>query len=68
MEDGKLIYAHDRSRNNPLRSATEYYLQAVETVRENKARYAEAEIRARQQRPVRPPWFPTPEGAFDGQE
>lgn len=38
-EDGKTLLAHDRARNRPARPATEYFLQAVETLRDNKARY-----------------------------
>ncbi len=57
IEDGKNLLAHDKVRRLPLRPTTEYFLHAVETVRENKARYAEAEARARQQRPARPVYF-----------
>jgi shikimate kinase len=57
MEDGKNLFAHDKVRGLPLRPATEYFLRAVETVRDNKARYAEAEARARSQRPARPVYF-----------
>ena len=42
---------------HPLRTPTAYFLAAVDTVRENKARYAEAEAAARLQRPERPSWF-----------
>jgi len=48
IEDGKTLYAYDRARNLQLRTPTEYFLSAVETVRANKERYAEAEARARQ--------------------
>jgi transitional endoplasmic reticulum ATPase len=54
LEDGKNLFAYDRVRGVPSRPITEYFLQAVETVRENKARYADAEARARQKRPTRP--------------
>ncbi|HLK59447.1 MAG TPA: ATP-binding protein [Chthonomonadaceae bacterium] len=57
IEDGKLLYAYDRSQGLPMRPTTEYFLAAVETVQANKERYAEAEALARQQRPQRPPWF-----------
>jgi shikimate kinase len=57
IEDGKNLLAFDRVRGVPLEPATEYFLRAVETVRDNKARYAEAEARARQQRPARPVYF-----------
>lgn len=56
-EDGKLLLAQDRAQQVPLRPATEYFLQAVETVRANKARYAEAEACARRQRPIRAPHY-----------
>jgi len=57
VEDGKTLFAYDRARQRPMRPATEYFLNAVETVRSNKELYAQAEARARLQRPSRPPWF-----------
>ena len=57
VEDGKTLYAYDKAQGHPLRSATEYFLLAVEAVRANKQRYAEAEARARQQRPTRSVWY-----------
>ncbi len=56
-EDGKLLLAQDRVRKRPPRPATEYFLQAIETVRANQARYAEAEAVARRQRPIRGPQY-----------
>jgi transitional endoplasmic reticulum ATPase len=50
MEDGKNLYAADRVREEPMKPATDYFLRAIELVRENRARYAEAEKKAR--RPV----------------
>ena len=64
LEDGKLLFAHDRSRGKPMRPATEYFIAAARTVRENKERYADAEAQARSQRPVRPPWFDVASIAF----
>jgi hypothetical protein len=40
-----------------LRPPTEYFLAAIETLRANKARYAQAEALARVRRPSRPQWF-----------
>ncbi|MFL5341482.1 MAG: AAA family ATPase [Gemmataceae bacterium] len=57
VEDGKILFAHDKVRGIAPRPATEYFLGAAESVRQNKARYAEAEARARQQRPQRPVFF-----------
>ncbi len=57
VEDGKTLFAYDKARQRPLRSPTEYYLSAVETVRANKERYAAAEAHARQQRPQRPSYY-----------
>jgi ATP-dependent 26S proteasome regulatory subunit len=56
-EDGKLLLAGDKSRRQPLRPLTDYFLEAVATVSTNKRRYAEAEARARRQRPLRGPHF-----------
>ncbi len=50
VEDGKNLFAYDRVRGVPLRPATEYFRQAIATVRANKQRYVEAEARARQMR------------------
>ena len=50
IEDGKTLYAYDRAHQQPLRSSTDYMIAAVELVRSNKARYAEADAHARQQR------------------
>jgi hypothetical protein len=41
---------------------TEYLLEALETVRANKERYAQAEARARARHPERPPYFDIPFG------
>jgi hypothetical protein len=57
VEDGKNLLAYDKVRGLPLQPVTEYFLRAVATVRENKARYAEAEARARRQHPTRPAYF-----------
>jgi shikimate kinase len=50
IEDGKNLLAADRARKVAPAPPTEYFLRAVETVRVNKERYAEAEERARQRR------------------
>jgi SpoVK/Ycf46/Vps4 family AAA+-type ATPase len=47
IEDGKVLFAFDRSRKAPLKPVTDYFLSAITTVRENKKRYAEAEARIR---------------------
>jgi transitional endoplasmic reticulum ATPase len=62
VEDAKTLYAYDKVQGHSLRPSTEYFLAAVETVRANKARYAEAEARARLQRPARPHWFDAASG------
>lgn len=56
-EDGKLLLAQDWVQKLPLRPATDYFLQAIETVRANKARYAGAEAVAHRQRPIRGPQY-----------
>jgi predicted AAA+ superfamily ATPase len=66
VEDSKTLYAYDRARAVPLRPVTDYFLAAVETVRSNKERYAEAEAAARLHRPQRPPWFGMMSGMPDG--
>ena len=46
VEDGKAIYAYDKARQLDLQAPTGYFLKAVEGVRENKQRYAEAEAQS----------------------
>jgi len=46
VEDGKAIYAYDKAKCIELKEPTGYFLKAVEGVRENKQRYAEAEAQA----------------------
>src|SRR5207247_7797222 len=46
VEDGKAIYAYDKAKSLDLKEPTNYFLKAVEGVRENKRRYAEAEAQA----------------------
>lgn len=57
MEDGKLLFGFDRQHGRPMQTPTEYFLAAVMTVLENRARYSAAAARTRQQHPSRPPWF-----------
>ena len=45
-EDGKALFAYDKARGQPRKQSTDYFLAAVETVRANKERYAEAEAQA----------------------
>ncbi len=40
VEDGKLLFAHDRATGRPLRPIDEYFLEAIEGVREHRRRYA----------------------------
>lgn len=46
MDDGKTLYAYDKAKGFELKEPTGYFLKAVEGVRENKQRYAEAEAQA----------------------
>jgi transitional endoplasmic reticulum ATPase len=45
VEDGKALLAYDRARALPLRPATAYFAEAVQTVRANKQAYEAAEAR-----------------------
>ena len=40
VEDGKLLFAHDRATGKPLRPSDEYFLEAIETVRTHRRNYA----------------------------
>jgi ATP-dependent 26S proteasome regulatory subunit len=46
VEDGKVLLAYDRARGLPQKPATDYFVEAVQTVRANKEAYAEAQSRA----------------------
>ena len=46
VEDGKAIYAFDKARQVEMKPTTDYFLMAVEGIRDNKQRYAEAEAQA----------------------
>jgi hypothetical protein len=56
-DDGKNLYAFDRAKGHALRPATDYFLAAIETVKDNKTKYAQAEAIAREQRPTRPAFY-----------
>jgi len=47
IEDGMLLLGYDRARRKPQQPAVDYFLQAVESVRANKQRYAAASVRGR---------------------
>jgi DNA replication protein DnaC len=57
VEDGKNLLAYDMAQRRPLAPLTTYLAAAVEDLRVNQAQYAQAEARARQQRPARPVYF-----------
>ena len=42
IEDGKLLYAHDKVTGNELKSIDEYFLEAIRTVRANHRSYSRA--------------------------
>jgi predicted AAA+ superfamily ATPase len=61
-QDGKNLVAYDKFRGRPLRDASDYFLSAAETLALNRQRYADAEARARQQRPTRPVYYDVGDG------
>lgn len=40
IEDGKLLFAHDKARGKTLRDSEEYFIEAIGTVRANRRNYA----------------------------
>jgi predicted AAA+ superfamily ATPase len=50
VEDGKALLAYDRARGLALRPATDYFVEAVQTVRANKKAYLEVGGSAAEQR------------------
>jgi transitional endoplasmic reticulum ATPase len=65
VSDAVALYGFDVANDEPTRAATDYYLDAVQTVQASKQRYVEAERRTRVASPNRPPWFNVPMGADD---
>lgn len=51
VSDGKKYFVADKLRGNPLRSVTEYFLEAAHDVRQNKSRYAAAKAAANDRSP-----------------
>src|SRR3954468_1655375 len=49
IEDGKAVYAYDKSNRVEPQPLTEYFLSAIKTVQENKQHYASAEAHAQMQ-------------------
>jgi len=49
VEDAKAIYAYDHSRGEKPQPTTDYFLRAIQTVQENKQRYATAEAQVKVQ-------------------
>jgi transitional endoplasmic reticulum ATPase len=49
VDDGKTLYAYDKAKQFEMKEPTDYFVKAVEGVRENKKRFAEAEAQALQQ-------------------
>jgi len=64
VEDAKVLFVYDRARGLAPRQALEYFVDAANTVRANRERYAEAEARARANRPHRPAIFDIPNVMF----
>jgi transitional endoplasmic reticulum ATPase len=47
VEDGKILYAYDKARKLKPKNVNAYFLQAIETIRQNKEKYAHAEHASR---------------------
>lgn len=47
IEDGKILYAYDKARGLPAKHVNAYFLQAIDTIRQNKEKYAQAEQQSR---------------------
>ncbi|HEX8851050.1 MAG TPA: ATP-binding protein [Gemmatimonadaceae bacterium] len=66
VEDAKLLFAYDVARGVTSGDPMEYLARATAAVRENRQRYAEAELRARTRHPGRPSFFDMPFAAMHG--
>jgi ATP-dependent 26S proteasome regulatory subunit len=56
VEDGKILYAYDRSRKIESDDILGYFQKAVETIRTNKKKYLEAEEKSRAKNAVPDPY------------
>ena len=66
VDDAKVLLVYDRARDLQPRPAVDYFVEAANTVRANRERYAEAEARARTIRPTRPAIFDVPDMTIGG--
>ena len=46
VEDGKAIYVYDKAKGAELKPTTDYFMRAVEVVKENKRHYEAAQAQA----------------------
>ena len=46
IEDGKAIYVYDKAKGAELKPTTDYFVRAVEVVKEDKRHYEAAEAQA----------------------
>lgn len=56
VEDGKILYAYDRSKKIETDDMLGYFLRAVETIRSNKEKYLEAEEKSRMKNAIPDPY------------
>lgn len=59
VADAKALFAFDRAKSRAPRPSTEYFLDTVELIRNQKQKYAVAEARARERYATRPSYFST---------
>jgi len=56
VEDGKILYAYDKSKNRATDDILGYFKKAIETIRSNKQKYMEAEEKSRMKNAIPDPF------------
>ncbi len=56
VEDGKILYAYDKSKKRETEDILVYFLKAIETIRSNKQKYLEAEEKSKMKNSMPDPY------------
>lgn len=56
VEDGKILYAYDKSKKRETEDILLYFLKAIETIRSNKQKYMEAEEKSKMKNSIPDPY------------
>lgn len=69
VEDGKILYAYDKSKKRETDDIVSYFLKAIETIRSNKQKYMEAEEKSKLKNAIPDPFAFLRRGRdYDGED